>query len=203
MRPIAPAMSVLCTAIVCACASLSGDPVASSPGADATVVIRGKYSESSNTARALQQAMAVEATRQCPSGWTTVSDENNPRSLTGGRIWRIRCNPGAAVASDLTTTPPTASRTPSESTARAATTAAAASAPAAATGPGAPAAPTVPAANAPGAMNRADLIRILAAAVRRASPYLTDSAAAAIVAEQLRSLAGAKVGLLGPDGQPL
>jgi hypothetical protein len=216
MQPIGPGMAVFVAALLAGCASLLGEAVESGQGSDATIVIRGRYTESSNTLHALDQAMAVEANKRCPSGWTKVSDENNPHSLTGGRIWRVRCNPGGASASALAAAPPAPALAPTAGTATQASAEITAAAPSAAapgsaaiTGiaPSAQATATGAAAfSAAGparAISREDLVRMLAAAVKRASPYLTDSAAEVIVAEQLRTLAAARVGVLGPDGQPL
>lgn len=215
MQPIVSGMAVVFAALLAGCAAVSSDAVESSQSGDTTIVIRGRYTESSNALHALEEAMGVEANKRCPSGWTKVSDENNPSSLTGGRIWRVRCNPASAKASALAAAPPSA-LVPAAGTATAASagiTAAAASAAA----PGSAAlnglapsshatatsAAALTASSAAGAISREDLVRMLAAAVKRASPYLTDSAAEAIVAEQLRTLAGAKVEILSPNGQPL
>jgi hypothetical protein len=195
MQTIAPQMAVFLAALLAGCASVFGSAVESGQGDDATIVIRGRYTESSNALQALEQAMALEAGKRCPSGWTKVSDENNPRSLTGGRVWRVRCNPGDASASAPTAAPQVAALAPTAGTAteaRAEMTAAAATAAAPSSAP-----------SRGQAMSREDLVRMLAAAVKRAGPYLTDSAAEDIVAEQLRTLAAARLGVLGPDGQPL
>jgi len=216
MQPIGPGMAVFLAALLAGCASVFSGAVESSQEGDATIVIRGRYTESSNTLHALDQAMAVEANKRCPSGWTKVSEENNPHSLTGGRIWRVRCSPAGAPASALAAAPPAPAVAPAAGTATEASgKIAAASANAAAPG-SAPITGTAPSAQATaigaalfsaagpaGAISREDLVRMLAAAVKRASPYLTDSAAEAIVAEQLHTLAGARVGVIGPDGQPL
>jgi len=216
MQPIVPGMAVVFAALLAGCAAVSSDAVESSQSGDTTIVIRGRYTESSNALHALEEAMGVEANKRCSSGWTKVSDENNPSSLTGGRIWRIRCNPTGAKASALAAAPPPSALAPAAGTATAASAGITAAAASAATpgsaalnglAPGSQATATAAAAltasSPAGVIRREDLVRMLAAAVKRASPYLTDSAAEAIVAEQLRTLAGAKVEVLGPNGQPL
>lgn len=218
MRPIGPGMTVLLATLLAGCASMLGHAVETDQWGDGTIVIRGRYSESSHSLRALDQAMTVEANKRCPSGWTKVDDQNNPYSFTGGRIWRVRCTSGVASMSTLTAAPsapalaPTAgtvTESPTETTAAAANAPAPRSAVAIAIAPNAQATATgaaahsLSAASPAGTISREDLVRMLADAVKRASPYLTDSAAEAIVAEQLRTLANARVGVLGPDGQPL
>jgi hypothetical protein len=193
MRPSAPTMAVLAVVSLPGCTSLLSDTVGSAPGSDATFVISGKYTESSQTARSLDDLMTAEADKRCPAGWTKVSDEPNGRSFTGGRVWRVRCNSGGAAASapaNAAPTPPAAGAGASE--ARTGIAAPPSMPPSAGTA-------AVAAAGPPGAVSQDDLVRMLAAAVKRASPYLTDAAAEAIVAEELRTLEGAKLGILPRD----
>lgn len=190
-RAIAPAMAVFSVGLVAGCASLLGNAIESAQSADGTIVIRGRYTESSGTSHALDEAMGGEAGKRCPSGWTRLSDDSNPSSPTGGRIWRVRCNPGDVSAAAPATAPPAPTNMPLASAA-----AIAAAAPARIEAP-------VSASSPSAAMSRDALVRMLEAAVKRASPYLNDSAAQEIVAEELRTLEGARIGVIGTDGRRL
>jgi len=158
-----------------------------SSGGEGTITLRGDYSSVSHSAQALEKDMTEEANRRCPGGWAKISDSANRGSISGGRVWQIRCNtPVATTGGGSAAAPaPTAG-------------AVAKAAPAASPAPP-PAAP----ARASGSqvMSREDLSRVLAEAERRAGPYLSDAAARTIVEQELTDLAAAGIRVVGPNGQ--
>ena len=152
--------------------------------------------------------MKGEADRNCPQGWTKIDDTANRGAISGGRIWRIRCNtPAAGTAGVAATGGGTGSAAPVQSTATAAPAPVSTTAPSAAPAPMAVTGGAASVATTPGttkqALNREDLNRILTDSVMRASPYLTPDAARAIVERQLGDLMAAQVQVIGPNGQAI
>ncbi|HYB56707.1 MAG TPA: hypothetical protein VEK12_11085 [Alphaproteobacteria bacterium] len=156
-------------------------------GGEGTITLRGDYSSVSHSAQALEKDMTAEANRRCPDGWAKIGDTANPGAISGGRIWQIRCNASVATTGGGSAAPPAPT-----------TGAVAKAAPVQA-----PAPPSAAPAHATGSqlMSREDLSRVLAGAVRRAGPYLSDEAARTIVEQELTDLAAAGIRVLGPSGQ--
>lgn len=175
--------------LLAGCGGVTG--VESRGGSD-VIEIRGQYTTVSHSMQVLERQLNAEADKRCPNGWTKVSDKANPFTMAGGRIWEIRCNkanvatnagPGGAV----TAPPPAQSQAPRAPAGNA----------------GVAAGPTTTTVATTPAGTSADVVRVLTSAVLRAAPYLTEGAAQAIVNQELSDLMGAKVRLVGPEGQSI
>lgn len=179
------AVEIILAALVAGCGVTSVE----SGGGESTIEIRGQYTAVSNATQALERDLTSEANRRCPGGWTKISDTANPFTMAGGRIWRIRCNSAIAAGASVATAPvPPPASAPT-----------AAPRPAGNSGPNSAVGTT--AVSAATQISREDLIRLLTSAVMRASPYLTQEAAQAIVERQLSELAATNVRIVGPNGQ--
>ena len=187
--------SLLLVALLAACTGTSSQvKVSSEQASDGSIAIQGYSGEGSNSPEALEASMKAEADGRCPGGWAKLSDSPKAYILGEGRIWRINCQSVANVAAPIAPTapPPAVAATPPP-----AATLETVPPPVAAASP-APAAPGVAS-----AMSRRELVRLLTISARSAGPYLTEEAVAQVVAAELRALAAARVGILGPDGQPV